>query len=66
VIRLREKRPVAPTRNLFVHAVIRAAQVSTEDAEERVTQLRDRRSKWAVVGSAFLPVFLQRPMRDAR
>lgn len=36
---------VALTRNLFGHAVLRAAQVSTEDAEERVTQLRDRRSK---------------------
>jgi hypothetical protein len=35
---------VALTRNLFGHAVLRAAQASTEEAEERVTQLRGRRS----------------------
>jgi hypothetical protein len=35
---------VALTRNLFGHAVLRAAQASTEEAEERVTKLRERRT----------------------
>jgi hypothetical protein len=36
---------VALTRNLFGHAVLRAAQASAEDGEGRVTQFRDRQSR---------------------
>jgi hypothetical protein len=35
---------VALTRNLFGHAILRAAQTATDEAEGQVTQIRERRS----------------------